>query len=412
VIFFPAVKLPVDLGIPNIKDLVGDVAGAPFKWLLDVFHDWYNGLVKMFEEQYVHHLTIKPGPVTDYLFGSALNLSQYLASGAFMAALVLAAFLPSGMKRMPRTFKVLLGVIVAPTAYFWGLDLLTALGDQLSEAVVGIYTPTGKFGHQALLAIPIVDNPLGALTGMGFTLTFGGLLLGIFTVYAPLGLVAALLLLPFFALSALWDWAYKLTNIFISAVLVTHVLGIPVALFFLKIGQAASDNIGVINNSLGITMMINGGLILGIVAQVFLFWACMKVVSPVTGSIYNRGNSRVFGKVKAETSEKRKSDSSARRESYNRTFLNRRGSHTAPSQQSSGNSSTRQAARTGAVVLAKKYPATALVATAASSKSSSKNATTTSQPRSRNTGGSTRTGSAPPSRKGGSGGSSNGRSTK
>jgi hypothetical protein len=82
-----------------------------------------------------------------------------------------------------------------------------------------------------------------------------------------------------------------------------------------------------LNDPLGQTATMGFALIFAFAAQFLLFWACLKVVNPITGKVYSRGKSKTQvsgGKLKAETTEKRRQ---RRHASFNASFLNRRPNH-------------------------------------------------------------------------------------
>jgi hypothetical protein len=371
------------------------VGGEAFTWLLNVVHDAFNSVLKTFDKQYVHAASVKPsGAVLDYYFGSSMGLTRYLAWGAFLVALVMAV-VPGGGSRFLRGAKVVVGVAMAPI-FFMAMDWMATIQSSAAHLAVGLYTPTGKYADQPLLLVPVADNPLFALMGMGWVFTWGGLLLLMFKGYAVIGTVSCLLLLPCFALSVFSDGALKFMNVLISTIIVTKIAGIPLALFIMKLAEALSQSVDALNDPLGQTASIGFGLIFAWASQFLLFWACLKVVNPITGKVYSRGKSKTQvsgGKLKAETTEKRRQ---RRHASFNASFLNRRPSH---GRNLGGTTAKGQAARkgvkSGAAMLAKRYPATALGAAAAkkvaSARSNGRPATSRPEPRS----GASRNGSGP-----------------
>jgi hypothetical protein len=201
---------------------------------------------------------------------------------------------------------------------------------------------------------------------MGTVVTWGGALLLMFKGYAVIGTFACLLLLPFLALSALFDGALRFTNGLISTIIVTKLAGIPLALFILKGSEALSQTVPALNDPLGQTVCIGFGLFCAWAVQFGLFWACLKVVSPVTGRIYSRGKTRAHvtsGKLRAETTEKRRR---RRHGDYSNSFLDRRGSHGRQSERTTGTKARSAGIKAGATLLAKRYPQTAIALKAAS----------------------------------------------
>lgn len=346
---------------------VGNKAGGEvFTFFLNIIHDAFNSVVKAFETQYVNAASVNlQGTVVDYFFGSALGLARYVAWTGLLVG-VLLVVIPGGGRFFVRAVKVAFFVMLAPI-YFIILDWLPPFQSAMAHAAVGMYTPTGEHAHVPLLLIPIADNPLFALMGMGWVVGWGGLLLLMFKGYALIGLVASLLLLPFFALSALWDWALKFMNVLISTIIVTKIAGIPLALFVMKLAEAITQNVPGLGDSLGLTIVIGFALFVAWALQFLLFWACLKVVSPVTGKVYSRGKSKaqVEGKVKAETTEKRRTQ--RRNQGYSLAFLDRRPSHGREIGQADRSKSGKHRAVTaGATLLAKRYPQTAVALKTAS----------------------------------------------
>jgi hypothetical protein len=354
----------IHIHLPSLKDILGDTAGAFFTWLTKLFVNWYYGMVNMFEKYYVNPPVPKYGAWSDYILGSGMGLARYLATGAFAVTLVLAFLIPGrAARKLPRAFAVALGIILSPM-YFWAVDQLKVVGINAAHAVVQLYHPTGHLAHQPLLLVPIVDNPFGVWAGAGPTLAQGGTLLILFMSYEVASLVVVFLLLPFFALSALYDWALKITNGLLAALLVMRLLGRPIALLFIVVARATIEHIPGLDNSVGIPALINGAMLFGLLAQPLLFWACLKIVSPITGQVYSRGKAMIRGKVDATTEERKRTEEVHRR-NYAQTFLSQRGSGRARgehAQQPSGGGSGfgTSVVKTGGVMLAKRYPATAL----------------------------------------------------
>jgi hypothetical protein len=354
----------------NVIEEIGKKAGGEaFTWILNVIADAFNSVVKSMEKGYAHAAAVKPqGEVLDYFFGSAVGFARYLAWVSFAIALILVV-IPGNGRFIVRAVKVMLGIMLVPL-FFIVLDWLPAIQGTLSKAAVDIYSPAGKYADQPLLLIPVADNPLFALMGMGWVVTWGGALLLVFKGYAVVGMIACLLLLPFFALSVIFDFALKFLNILISTIIVTKIAGIPLALFIMKAAEALSQNVAVLNDPLGQTVCIGFGLLFAWVAQFGLFWACLKVVSPVTGKIYSHGKTKaqvMGGKLKAETTEKRRERRNA---AYSNMFRDsgRRPSHGRVSGSTSVATAAakRRSIKAGAAMLAKRYPQTAVALKAAS----------------------------------------------
>lgn len=381
---------------------VGKKAGGEtFTFFLNIIHDAYQSVIKAFETQYVHAASVKPeGDVVDYFFGSAVGLMRYISWTGLLIGVIL-VFFPGGGRFFVRAAKVAFWTMLAPV-YFIIMDWLPTIQSTFAHAAVNMYTPTGKYANQPLLLIPIADNPLFALWGMGWVLGWGGTLLLMFKGYAVIGLAASVLLLPFFALSAIWDWALKFTNVLIATIIVTKIAGIPLALFTMKLGEALTHSVPALNDPLGQTVTTSFSLFWAFAMQFLLFWACLKVVNPVTGKIYSRGRTKaqVTGKVKAETTEKRRKQHNA---SYGASFLNdsRRPSHGHGGTSSTG-AAKAAAVKSGAALLAKRYPQTALAMQAASTAGKLRSSGSTSTA---TTGNGRVSVSSPPSQKGSSNGS-------
>jgi hypothetical protein len=380
----------------KIVSWIGQKAGGEaFTWFLNVIHDCFNSVIKGFEKGYVHAASVKPsGRVLDYYFGSSMGLTRYLAWGALLVALVMVV-VPGGGSRFLRGLKVVVGVALAPI-FFMAMDWMVTIQSSAAHMAVGLYTPGGKYAAQPLLLIPVADNPFYALIGMGWVVTWGGALLLMFKGYAIIGTVSCLLLLPCFALSVFSDGALKFMNVLISTIIVTKIAGIPLALFIMKLAEAMSQTVPALNDPLGQTATMGFALIFAFAAQFLLFWACLKVVNPITGKVYSRGKSKTQvsgGKLKAETTEKRRQ---RRHASFNASFLNRRPNHGSNLGGTAARKPAgRQGVKTGAAMLAKRYPAAALGASAAkkvsSARSKSGAATSPTKPRS----GASRNGSGP-----------------
>jgi hypothetical protein len=351
-----------------IEQIGKKAGGEAATWLLNVIHDAFNNVVSSMEKGYAHAASVKPqGGVVDYFFGSAVGLTRYIAWISFAIALVLVV-VPGNGRFIVRAVKVAIGVLLVPV-FFMLMDWMPSIQSVAAHAAMDLYTPTGKYAHQPLLLIPVADNPIFALMGMGWVFWWGGGLLLMFKGYAVVGMIACLLLLPFFALSVLYDGALKFMNILISTIIVTKIAGIPLALFCIKAAEALYQNVDALNDPLGQTVCIGFGVFIAWAIQFGLFWACLKVVSPVTGKIYSRGKSKTQvtgGKLKAETTEKRQQ---RRRTKYANSFLerDRRPSHGRDSARTSGAAAARKSsAKAGAAMLAKRYPQSAVVLKAAS----------------------------------------------
>jgi hypothetical protein len=365
--------IPAFLGI-SLTGIAEHIVEGPFYLINSWLHSLYIGLANDFEKEFVHTPIPTNGPWQDYLYGSALGLSEYLTSGIFIImAVAVTIFSWHGglMRRVPRMFSRVIVVILAPTFFFWLIDRVKYYGDQASVWASQI-VPTGSthLAH-SLLYIPAINNPLGSIAGLVFVAIFGGLLWLIVIVYQGIAIVATFLALPFFVLSIVSDRALRVLNWLISLFIVSAFAGRPVAILCMQLGKAASEHLPLGNTVFGSVLWVVGSLLLAIAMQGILIWACLTSVSYVTGNVHGRVAARVRGgNVNAKLQKNSEGRRQAHRQSYGRSFHNRRGSHNVGGFGKTGSGFAAQGAQSkrGAAVvkLAKLYPGTAAVAKAKS----------------------------------------------
>jgi len=372
------------ISIPNpFKFLTGvgkSIVEAPFFLLNNWLHGLFMDLVNFFEKQFVHPPRPTTGPWLDYLDGNSLGLAQYLMEATFVITSIVVMFYHKALKRVPRLLGMVALVLFAPSVYYWGAANLRGLGDSLAVAASQIYVSHGTQLSHSLLWIPTINNPLGSIAGLFFVSFFGGFLWLVFVMYEGIVIVAVFLGLPLMAMSVISDKALRVLNWTISLFLVAAVAGRPIAVLCLQLGKAAAEHLPLGNTAGGAVFWVVSSLILAILMQGILIWACLRVVSMVTGNMYGRVNTRVQGgRLKARLEKTPEARRQSHRASYGRTFLRKRGDHALAGAgvvgsaggafgmpKASGSGSASGAKKGAAAFLAKRYPAAAAAAKAGS----------------------------------------------
>jgi hypothetical protein len=383
--------------LPSLSHILGDTVLLPLKLFEKLFYQWYLGMVSFFEKEYVNPPQVQLGVWWDYFRDNAVTFSVFLAGTLLVVGIIFALIFPPMLKRVPRMLKYGCIVLFFIPLIFTGVDQLRLLEHSLATGIVSLYTPTNNSGSVTdLLLVPIVANPIGAIVGMASIVSFGGALLLLFMSYSVIGYLATIALLPFLALAVWFNFAVKMVNWITSALIVSVVGGIPLGLLAIVLGEAVSNNIVLLDNTIGRTMMLSASLLAAIGLQVALFWACLNAVQKVTGSVY--GNSRVHvnsGNVKAQMEDQNGGYST--QANYATSFVQARGESVRSSAAPAASEGVRgSSVKSGALVLAKKYPAAAVAVQSVQTANSVRKATSS------NTGGS----STVSPRKPGRGGSS------
>lgn len=296
---FPFPPLPP---IPGwIKDKLGDLGDFvnPFDWFARALSSVYNLLAWFLEVILTNPPRFAADKITDYLYGNAIGLAGLLIFVVTTGLLCLSIFVTR--RFISAIEAIIIGVVIAVAGPLWFViaDAAVTFGDTASAAMM-FYEPTGKDDSLLGFTLDAVTNPLLLIGAFLPTTTLALLItLTVFT-YELMNVALKVLVLPALALRPIGPKARAFSDWTFSAFIVTSMIGRPVFVFFIELGQLAGDTI-LGGSTAGSVFFLCAGMVAGLVMQVVIFHKVQKVVAKVSGNTV----SKVFGKV--ETTQKKPS---------------------------------------------------------------------------------------------------------
>lgn len=293
---FPFPPLPP---IPDwIKDKLGDLGDFvnPFDWFARALSAVYNLLAWFLETILTNPPRFEAEDITDYLYGNAIGVAGLLIFVVTTVLLCVSIF--TTRRFLSAIEAIVIGVVIAIAGPLWFVisDASISFGDTASAAML-FYEPSGKNDSLLGFTLDAVTNPLLLIAAFGPTSLLAMLVtLTVFT-YELLNVALKVMVLPALALRPLGPKSRAFSDWTFSAFIITSMVGRPVFVFCIELGQLAGDTI-LGGSTAGTVFFLCAGMVMGLVLQVVLFHKVQKVVAKVSGNTV----SRVFGKV--ETTQK------------------------------------------------------------------------------------------------------------
>jgi hypothetical protein len=255
-------------------------------------------IVELFQHFIAIPMTLDGNSFVQYLYGNALGVYQYLAMIVMAVTFIIALFIKRGRPSFAQAAIIVLIAGVAGPLWFYAFDQLQLLSDQLSISMNLNPKVEGVSGMNVMtLAFPSlqIQNVLMSLFTFGPLLYFMYGLFTVFVNYAFLAVVVKFLGLLCFALLALGKRSQKVFSLLVAIGLVAVVIGKPVAVLFISIGQGLASITSIFAEGFTQGIILNGSIIAAILIQPVLIFLMYKGVSPIVGKVA----AAVTGKVRS-----------------------------------------------------------------------------------------------------------------
>jgi hypothetical protein len=246
-------------------------------------------LADFFESIVLARPRLREGDWSDYLYGNAIGLSQYLAVMLLLAALCLAYFYRKGAIRAIPAMLIAALVVPLSTAFFLFCDQLIRAGDQLAQAAHGL---NDIAGGGKMIMVPTIGDPIWAffgLLGIGVT---GGALTGVMIFYAVIIVVVKFATLIMLVLSPFFKWARRQLEWCISMALVAMLAGPPVAILLIEVGKI----LGTQSHTLAIAVPV---MVFTLGFAVYMQVKLIKKTHEMVGNVIGRTMSNIRGTVES-----------------------------------------------------------------------------------------------------------------
>jgi hypothetical protein len=258
----------------------------------------YEQVVALFEWIIANPPSVGQNPLIVFLDGNALGAAPFLATAVMAMTIVLALFWQRGRAAFARALIAFVAVAALSPLWFEFISAFQKLGDNLSNVALGLtnQAPTGAASIIPVLPNMTIEDAFLASLTFGPAAYFGYLLFDTFLAYGYVAAIVAFLGLLSLSLIALGPRARKVFNFLIAVGIVTMVLGRPVAIVCIELGQAFANLFTNTPNSMFILGASTvGSLILALIAQPVLLVLMYQGVSRVGGNI----NALVTGTVRS-----------------------------------------------------------------------------------------------------------------
>lgn len=270
----------------------------PLGSLSNALQTAFAAIVEIFQHFIAIPMSLDGAPFVTYLYGNALGVYEYLAMLVLVVTSVIALFIKRGRPAFGQAIVVALVVGALGPMWFYVFDQLSLLGDSLSVAANLNPKIEGVDGVNVItLAFPAlkVQDVLMSLLTFSPLVFFMYTLFSVFVSYSFLAVVVKFLGLILFSLLALGDRTRKVFSFLTAVGLVAVVIGKPVAVLLISIGQGIASITAVFNEGFIQGIILNGSLIIAILIQPVLVFLMYKGVSPIVGKVA----AAVTGKVRA-----------------------------------------------------------------------------------------------------------------
>ena len=270
----------------------------PFSLFADALRNAYQQIVILFEWMVATPLSLSGNPLVAYLNGNALGAAPLLAFAVLSFTIVMALLWKRGRMSFARALLVYVGVAVLSPLWYEVTAAFEKLGDDLSVIAVNFIDQSGSGAAVAVPKLPsmiITDAFLASIT-FGPAALFGYELFAILLSYEFVTILVAFFGLLSLALLGAGARARKVFNFLVAVGIVTMVLGRPVAIICIELGQAFANVFAGAPNAMVITGVVTvASLVVAILIQPVLLFLMYQGVSRVGGFI----DSRITGTVRS-----------------------------------------------------------------------------------------------------------------
>ncbi|HVS58590.1 MAG TPA: hypothetical protein VHD60_02500 [Candidatus Saccharimonadales bacterium] len=302
---WPDIKIPNPLNALNPATYINDA----FNWINGKIHGMFMNVATVIEQYLTNPPQLHAATLQDYLDGNAIGIANLLIFGVAICLLVIIMFKHQRLRSLPHLAITIVILAIADQSFFVFWDWLIVAGHNLAVAAQ-FYHPSNSGSHNvdasALLVDPGFSNVIAGIIGL-LWLTFVGVSLTLIVVFAYglIGEAVRFLILPAFVLRPLGERSQKFFDWLVSLGLVAVVFGMPVAIFCLELGKAATDNLVAGHTAIGSTFYLTAALLLGMFLQIVLVIATHSVwVNARTGQLF----STVRGRVESFSRRNRRAD--------------------------------------------------------------------------------------------------------
>lgn len=258
----------------------------------------FSQIVELFQQFIAIPMSLDGTAFVMYLYGNALGVNEYLSISVLAVTLIVALFIKRGRASFVQALIIVLVSGVVGPLWFYAFDQLQLLGDQLSIAFnLNQQVQTTNGVNLVTLAFPAlkIQDVLMSLFTFGPLLFFMYGLFSVFVSYTFLAVVVKFLGLICFSLLALGERTRKVFSLLVAVGLVAVVIGKPVAVLFISIGQGLSSLTAIFAEGFIQGIILSGSVIAAILIQPVLVFLMYKGVSPIVGKVA----AAVTGKVRA-----------------------------------------------------------------------------------------------------------------
>jgi hypothetical protein len=271
----------------------------PFGLFAELLRNAYQQVVILFEWMIANPPSLGQNPLVAFLNGNALGAAPFLAVSVVAVTMVLALFWGRGRMAFARALIVFLAVATLSPFWYQVTAALENVGDDLTRvAMTLVEQSTGGGPNIPMFPQMTFTDAFWAVMTFGPAAFFGYLLFGTFLVYEFVTVVVAFLGLLSLSLLAIGPRSRKAFNFLVATGLVTMVLGRPVAMICIELGQAFAGLFAGTPNAVFVQGAATvGSLFLALLAQPILLVLMYQGVSRVGGLV----DARITGTVKSIT---------------------------------------------------------------------------------------------------------------
>jgi hypothetical protein len=237
----------------------------------------------------------QPGEWQYYLYGNALGLAQEVGVAIIVSLFVIALLLPRKLVTAAQAFAIVLVIATLGPLYVRFMDWIVSGGDTLARwtmsfGAVPLFQDTEQITSGLQGTVLILTAILG-----GFSVLMMIMLAFIVFVYEQLILFSKIVILIVVVLIPIGPRSQKVANGLISLFLLAALIGRPVAVLFLEMGQFFMSGA----NALEASFWLLTSLILAVGVQYLLFLGLFISISKTTGNFIGF----VRGSVKTTTNQ-------------------------------------------------------------------------------------------------------------
>lgn len=292
--------------LPKLSNLIPSWAN-PFSYIYNDMQGIVGGLQDKIESVIIHAPPQPHLSLLDAYQHALMNWAAYIAYIVFIYAVTVFMLVYRKGRRILRSLVVMLSFGLVGPSWPWIVTQMVDAGTRLSKIADFYHPASTAASHQSILSG--IANQTGGFFAGAITLLFGSGLALFMLVYGP-GIQLFQLWGPVaYSFSALGKRGLQITNLLLSFGLVVTMLGRPVAIFWIEMGELWRDTFPLGKNPLGSIGYTVMAYAFATIAQLILLAACYVGVTRVEGYIKAQSAGRVAAvinkTVKAELIQSR-----------------------------------------------------------------------------------------------------------